>query len=479
MRIGLFAVVHLDKSRCICKIGFSHKGVPMQRRSMFPTIVVAVVIGAFAVAGYVFFRDLEGPAIQITLSSGRVSPATVLKVRMEDPAGIRSLVVGIRKNNVLNVIYNRHFEKYEPVCQVDVPLKDVQLREGAFEMEIRATDASLAGFGQGNTRTELLPMRLDTQPPRISIKTLPPNIRRGGASVIKYTIDEDVTENGVLIGNYFVPGYLQKDGSYLCFFPFPYTMTAREFKNAVKITATDLAGNVSKSHLTVMAFERTFRNDKIDIKDNFLEAVQNKLSHLAPNVKNPLECYLYINNEVRAANVDALRNLKSDTAAAILWEGAFLRLPRSVSRAGFADHRYFSYQGKPIGESWHLGFDLASIRNAEVPAANNGRVIFTGEMGIYGNLLVIDHGLGVMSLYSHLSEILVKAGEVVGKGQLIGKTGSTGLAFGDHLHFGMLVGGVEVTPLEWIDPRWIRTNVVERIGAEFFPGAGAPAQGQR
>ena len=289
----------------------------------------------------------------------------------------------------------------------------------------------------------------------------------------------DFTEAALKVGNYFVPGYLQKDGSYLCFFPFPYTMTAREFKNAVKITATDLAGNVSKSHLTVMAFERTFRHDKIDIKDNFLEAVQNKLSHLAPNVKNPLECYLYINNEVRAANVDALRNLKSDTAAAILWEGAFLRLPRSVSRAGFADHRYFSYQGKPIGESWHLGFDLASIRNAEVPAANNGRVIFTGEMGIYGNLLVIDHGLGVMSLYSHLSEILVKAGEVVGKGQLIGKTGSTGLAFGDHLHFGMLVGGVEVTPLEWIDPRWIRTSVVERIGAEFFPGAGAPAQGQR
>lgn len=451
----------------------------MQRRSMFPTIVVAVVIGAFAVAGYVFFKDLEGPAIQITPSSGRVSPATVLKVRMEDPAGIRSLVVGIRKNNVLNVIYNRHFDKYEPVCQVDVPLKDAQLREGAFEMEIRATDASLAGFGQGNTRTELLPMRLDTQPPRISIKTLPPNIRRGGSSVIKYTIDEDVAENGVLVGNYFVPGYLQKDGSYLCFFPFPYTMTARDYKNAVQITATDLAGNVSKSHLTVMAFERTFRNDKIDIQDNFLEAVQSKLSHLAPNAKNPLECYLYINNEVRAANVEALRNLRSDTAAAILWEGAFLRLPRSASRAGFADHRYFSYQGKQVGESWHLGFDLASVRNAEVPAANNGRVIFTGEMGIYGNLLVIDHGLGVMSLYSHLSEILVKAGEIVSKGQMIGKTGSTGLAFGDHLHFGMLVGGVEVTPLEWIDPRWIRTNVVDRIGAEFFPGASAPAAGQR
>lgn len=447
----------------------------MHKRSMLPTIIVVVVVGALVAAGYVFFKDLEGPSVQITPASGRVSPSTVLKVRMEDPAGIRSLVVGIRKNNVLNVIFNRHFDEYKPVCVVDVPLKDAQLREGAFEMEIRATDASLAGFGQGNTRTELLPMRLDTQPPRISIKTLPPNIRRGGASVIRYAIDEDVTENGVLIGDYFVPGYLQKDGTYLCFFPFPYTMTAREYKNAVQITATDLAGNVSKSHLTVMAFERTFRNDKIEIRDNFLEAVQSKLSHLAPGAKSPLECYLYINNEVRSANVEALRKLRTDTAAAILWEGAFLRMPRAASRAGFADHRYFTYQGRQVGESWHLGFDLASVRNADVPAANNGRVIFTGEMGIYGNLLVIDHGLGVMSLYSHLSEIMVKPGEVVSKGQQIGRTGSTGLAFGDHLHFGMLVGGVEVTPLEWIDPRWIRTNIVERIGAEFFPGASAPA----
>ncbi len=104
-----------------------------------------------------------------------------------------------------------------------------------------------------------------------------------------------------------------------------------------------------------MAFERTFRNDKIDIKDNFLEAVQNKLSHLAPNVKkSTLECYLYINNEVRAANVDALRNLKSDTAAAILWEGAFLRLPRSVSGPMFCGSPLFQLSGQADWESRHL-----------------------------------------------------------------------------------------------------------------------------
>lgn len=436
----------------------------MDKRKLLPTTLVIGLILILLIVGYIFFKDMDGPVVEVEPATGRVSSASLLKVKMSDPAGIRSLVVGIRKNNVLNVIYNKHFDEYVPERVVEVPLKDAQLREGSFEMEIRATDASLAGFGQGNTRTKLMSMRLDVQPPRITMQALPPNVRRGGSAVIRYTIDEPVSQNGVLIAGYFVPGYLQKDGSYLCFFPFPYTMTAKDFKNSIQVTATDLAGNVARHRLNVMAFERTFKNDRINLSDNFLDAVENKLRHLAPNAKDPLECYLYINKEVRAASVEMLRNIKLDTSAAMLWSGVFLRLPRSASRAGYADHRYFSYQGKQVGESYHLGFDLASVQNAEVPAANSGRIIFTGEEGIYGNLIIIDHGLGLMSLYSHLSEIFVKPGDLVKKAQIIGKTGSTGLAFGDHLHFGMLVGGLEVTPLEWIDAKWIRDNITGRIG---------------
>lgn len=435
----------------------------MAKRSIFPTVAGAVILIALGVAGYIFFKDLDGPSIRMEPAGGRVSPQGELAITMQDPSGIRGLLVGIRKNNVLHPIYEKHFDSYDTERTVTVPLRDAQLREGAFELEIRVTDASLAGFGQGNTRTELRNMRLDARPPRISMKNLPPNVRRGGAGVIRYTIDEEVTRNGVLIEDYFVQGYLQKDGSYLCFFPFPYQMSAREFKNAIYITATDTAGNVTKSHLSVNAMERPFKNDKIELSDNFLQTVEDKLRHLAPADKTGLECYLYINNEVRAADAQMLQNLRNDTAHAMLWEGAFLRLPRSAPRAGFADHRFMTYQGKQVGESWHLGFDLASVRNAEVPAGNSGRVIFTGEQGIYGNLLVIDHGLGLMSLYSHLSEIAVHAGDMVNKGQIVGKTGSTGLAFGDHLHYGILVGGKEVTPLEWIDPKWIRDNVNIRV----------------
>ena len=441
----------------------------MRKRNLFPVILVCLIILIIGGAGFIFFKDMQGPEISTIPDTGRVSPSTTLKITMKDPAGIRSLVVGIRKNNVLNVIFNKHYDTYEPEVTAEVPLKNAQLREGAFELDIRATDGSLAGFGQGNTKTMLLPMRLDTRSPRITMQALPPNVRRGGAGVIRYLIDEDVTQTGVLIGDYFVPGYLQKDGSYVCFFPFPYTMTAKEFKNAIKITATDLAGNVTRHPLTLMAYERNFKKDKLEISDNFLQTVEAKLSHLAPHAKSPLECYLYINKEVRAANVEMLRNLRDDTSAAILWNGAFLRLPRSAARAGFADHRTFTYNGQTVGESWHLGFDLASIRNAPVPASNSGKIILTGEEGIYGNIIVIDHGLGLMSIYSHLNEILVKPGDIVQKGQQIGITGSTGLAFGDHLHFGILVGGLEVTPLEWIDPKWIKDNVTSRIGEDLFP----------
>jgi hypothetical protein len=424
------------------------------------TVLIVLVLGAIA---FSFLKDMDGPSVVITPKTGKVSAASVLRIELDDPSGVRSVKVGIRKGNVFSPLYSRHFDSYETHRVVDVSFKDANLREGAFDMEIRATDASLAGFGQGNTRTLQFPMRYDLQPPRISVKTLPPNVRRGGSAVVRYSVDEEVSESGILIGGYLVPGYQQSDGTHLCFFPYPFTMAAKDFRNAVEIMATDLAGNVTRSRLTVVPVERSFKNDTLEITDSFLSAVQGKLGNLAPDAQTPMDCFLWINNQVRADNAATLRQISKDTVSGMLWHGTFQRLPRSASRAGFADHRFYTFQGRTIAESYHLGFDLASLRNAEVPAGNSGRVVFVGDLGIYGNVVVIDHGLGVMSLYSHLSDQVVRTGETVQRGQTIGHTGSTGLAFGDHLHFGMMVGGVEVTPLEWIDDKWIRDNVTERL----------------
>lgn len=443
----------------------------MRSKSVFSSTITFAIVGAIAFGAYLSFKDMSGP--HISVSSGsisippetslRVSPESKLRITMEDPSGIRSIRVGIRKNSMATPLFSKTFDSARQKQSVEVAFDNTQLREGVFDLEIRATDDSLAGFGQGNTKTETIPMQFDTKAPTLSVKTSLPNVRRGGAGVIRYSIDEPVKQSGVLIGDYFIPGFAQKEGDYICYFPFPYNMTPQDYKKAIMLTATDLADNTARIPLALVAINRPFKSDKMEVSDNFLLSVQNKLGALAQQTTSPLDCYLYINSTVRQENIRKLAEIARNTDNSTMWDGIFARLPRSAPRAGFADYRTFFYQGKQVGESYHLGFDLASVRNAEVPAANNGRVIFVGELGIYGNLVVIDHGLGIQTLYSHLNDITVREGDKVSKGQTIAHTGTTGLAFGDHLHFGVLVGGIEVTPLEWFDPKWIRDNITGRL----------------
>jgi murein DD-endopeptidase MepM/ murein hydrolase activator NlpD len=90
-------------------------------------------------------------------------------------------------------------------------------------------------------------------------------------------------------------------------------------------------------------------------------------------------------------------------------------------------------------------------------------VIFADYLGIYGNCVILDHGLGVQTLYAHLSAFETAAGQAVEKGQAIGRSGMTGLAGGDHLHFTQLVHGRAVNPVEWWDPHWIEDRVLRKL----------------
>lgn len=433
----------------------------MRKRGFFSTLCIVIIFSALGVGAYTFLKDMDGPTLRLNPDTGRLSPTRNISLTLDDPSGIRSVSVAVRKNNSSHVVFQKHFSETHPSQTVTFSLKDAGVREGAFDMEIKATDASLAGFGQGNTRTQVIPMRMDTQPPRISVKTLPPNVRRGGTGVVQYTLNEEVIHSGIRVGELFFKGYQQADGAYLCFFAFPHNLAPAQY--TPEITAEDLAGNITTSRLAMRPLDRAFRADKIQISDDFLLRVSQQLHNLAPDAANPLERYVIINRDVRADNVKFLLETGNKSHNTMLWGGAFARLPRSAARAGFADHRSYIYQGQEIDNQYHLGFDLASLTNAEIPAGNDGVVVFAGDKGIYGNLIVIDHGLGLMSLYSHMSRFSVAPGDAVKKGDIIGYTGSTGMAFGDHLHFGMLVGGVEVTPLEWLDPKWIKDNITGRI----------------
>lgn len=126
----------------------------------------------------------------------------------------------------------------------------------------------------------------------------------------------------------------------------------------------------------------------------------------------------------------------------------------------FADHRFYSYNGEFVSESYHLGIDLASVARDNIYASLDGKVIFAEENGIYGINIIIDHGFGLYSLYGHCSSKLVAEGDEIKAGEIIAKTGTSGLALGDHLHFGILVQGVEVRPEQFQDAKWLQSYII-------------------
>lgn len=436
-----------------------------KRSSGLSVILLLLILAAAAAGAWFLMRDLSGPAISLSPDVQRTGLAQPLEVMAQDKSGIRSLTVTVKQGSKSMILKQEAFAVPEPVRKVVFDLKETRLPEGAFELEVRAYDGSYAGFGKGNATTFTKKMVLDSKPPRIAVKTGPPAVYRGGSALISYTLSEEPAKTGVWVGKLFFPGYKQAGGHYVCLFPFPIQMSVDGYHP--EIMAADKAGNVTSSRLLVRALKRNYRNDTLNIPNSFLNFKADELARLCPDFETPLEQYLCSNNRVRAQNDAKLLELAADPAnvsSSFLWEGPFRRLPRSAVKANFGDHRtYVDGSRTKIDEQTHMGLDLASVARAPIPAAAAGRVIWADYLGIHGHMVIVDHGLGLMTQYSHLTDYAVNVGDMVKAGQTLGTTGVSGLAGGDHLHFGVLVGGVPVQPLEWLDPSWVRNNILSRM----------------
>jgi murein DD-endopeptidase MepM/ murein hydrolase activator NlpD len=225
--------------------------------------------------------------------------------------------------------------------------------------------------------------------------------------------------------------------------------------------ATSAGGNEATANFSFKIFPKKFRARDLAIDDKFLEKV---VSQIEPNGSGDLLTrFIHINGALRIENNRTLADLRLKSEPKFLWTQSFLQLANSQVESAFADVRSYIYKGKKVDQQVHLGFDLAVTAHTPVVAANDGRVVWAAPLGIYGNCIVVDHGYTLQSIYGHLSEIGVKEGEMVKRGQVMGKSGSTGLAGGDHLHYSMQVGGVQVNPVEWWDEHWIKDHIQNRF----------------
>ncbi len=442
-------------------------------KRILSSIFLGIIIALVLIASYLGFNLFESTPPRITPLNipeilGKEGSLT-LKVK-DDGTGIRMIEVKVLQEDknfkLLQKVYpisNRIFgsDKKEAQITFNVQPAKLGIKSGKVTFIISALDASLRNSGKGNLAILKIPIDVDYIPPMINVLSTAHNVRVGGCGAISFTVDEEVKKAGVRIDNHFFKAIKGNDGVFRALFAIPFNVF---HPKKVYVEATDRAGNIGIGGFYYKILPRRKRKDKINISDSFLQKKMPEFANRFPEIASDslIKTFLKVNKILREKNNNFLLSLSQKSQDKILWEGVFKRFA-GATRSNFADERHYFYKGKEIDQAYHMGVDIASFAHAKIPAANNGKVIFAGYNGIYGNTIVIDHGMGLLSLYAHLSQILVAKDQMVQKGQIIGKTGTTGLAGGDHLHFGMILDGIFVTPRQWWDAKWIKEHILYNL----------------
>jgi len=354
------------------------------------------------------------------------------------------------------------------------------LRDGPAKVVATASRDVLYGLRRAaSTTAREIAVRLT--PPKLAVVSTHHYVNLGGAEMVVYRVSPADTTSGVQVGNRFYAGFPASGAAgtraagappvdpdlRVAFFALLHD---QDITTPIRLTARDPAGNAATAEFDYRAFTANFARRRVPVDDAFFMKVVPPILQATPALKMPadtpeqrLEAFLRINGELRRANEAQIEELARATSPEMLWRGTFTRMGRSKSEAVFADHRTYVYDGREIDQQVHLGADLASTRGAAVTASNTGHVIFAGFLGIYGNCVILDHGMGVQSLYAHFSSVTVEAGDRINRGEIIGRSGATGLAGGDHLHFSVLVAGKPVNPIEWWDPHWIADRIDRKL----------------
>jgi murein DD-endopeptidase MepM/ murein hydrolase activator NlpD len=421
-------------------------------------LLILVIAGAGAWVVIVKF-EWEKPTLQLLPDTKYLGPKMNIKAE-DQKSGLAELKVEIVQFGKTIPLLQEQFPKGTHRVEKSLAMRPLPqgLKDGEIQVRVYAKDYS---WNKGNPVTLERNLILDTTPPRLASLSGQNYANQGGTGFITYQSSKEVPASGVQIGDALYPGYSWGKNMYQAYFAVRYDAPPQ---TPVAVTGEDLAGNRGRAGVPLVIKTKAFKKDKIQISDQFLNHIIPYFKEQNPNLQGePIDIFLALNQKQRAADHEKIQKLCQNTHLSSLWAGSFLRLPNSKPMAGFAEFRTYWYNGRQIDQQIHLGIDLASTLQSPVPAANAGTVAFAGPLGIYGNSVLIDHGCGLFSMYSHLSSIEAEVKKEVKKGDILGRTGTTGMAGGDHHHFSMLVQGVFVNPIEWWDGHWIKDNIEKKM----------------
>lgn len=451
-------------------------------------IVVLAVLGT--AGAWVMAGRAEGPTIEV-LEPSAVGQIGQVEVALGTPgAKLAQLSITVEQNGEQWPLYTLGATDSsaadlllagEDQLRLSLPLGKrslPELRAGEAEIVVHAARPVLFGYRVAETTAR---HRFDVHltPPQLAVLSSFHYINHGGSEMVVYRAAPADVESGVVVGDLEYPGYPAAGAGIdtadpalrVAFFSLQWNQPT---DTPIRVFARDRYGNESTTPFDYRVFPKQFRQSRISVDDRFLARVVPAILGNTPelSVEDPSDLvasYLRINRDLRRMNNETIAELAERTSPEILWRGPFKQLINTAVEAGFADQRTYVYNGNEIDHQVHLGFDLASTAAAPVLASNRGRVLYAGWLGIYGYCVIVDHGMGLQSLYAHLSSLDVAVGDMVETEQRLGRTGATGLAGGDHLHFTMLLGGQAVTPIDWWSSQWVEDRILRKLRE-----AGAP-----
>jgi Peptidase family M23 len=433
------------------------------RKVFAAVLAIAVVLSSIAI----LLARQAPPVVDLPSPVTTLGQATAITVRVRDPHGVHRLEAFVEQNGV----QYRVWENAQPSPVTEGTwnftagiLTTPQLKDGKAKLILLATSNGLL---RKTARLER-EVTVVTRPPVISVDSDQHYLYLGMADLATFNVSGTWTGAGVRVGDQTFRAWPMPGGKpgFFSLFAFAWNMPP---VTVPMVYASNGAGNEVTSPI-VFQFPKKeqpkYTVHDLQVSDQFMQKV---IGELDPNGSgDPVARFVRINSEMRRANNKVLSELRLKTADRFLWSQPFIRQSHSQAEASFADTRNYIYKGNKIDQQVHLGYDLAATQHVGVEASNDGRVVYAAPLGIYGNCIVVDHGYGLQTIYGHLSQIAVHEGDMVKRGQVMGTSGQTGMAGGDHIHFAMQLDGVQIDPKEWWDSHWIKDHIAKRVDLPGF-----------
>ncbi|MEA1954921.1 MAG: M23 family metallopeptidase [Campylobacterota bacterium] len=436
--------------------------------------IVGWIILAMMLSGVVYvYNSVMFERVSPTISlknNGYWNLRKPLELSMSDVSGIKSYRVILKTDTAQTILYDEQLIVKDNLVNIKIkpPRSAYAISDKILTIVVEVVDGSKWDFLEGNIKKEEFKLIIDKKRPMLDIVGHSYKISKGGSALVIFKVNDENLKDIRIKTNYgkeFKAQPFYKDGYYISLLAWP--ITEKSFK--ADIIATDLAKNSSKSYIPLYLKQKYYRVSNIKISDRFLKG---KIADLAyefvetQGITDRLKQFKIINEDVRAKNEKLIHEITSKVSDEMISDfkiNKMYPLRNGAVVAYFGDHRKYTYAGEPLSEAYHLGLDLASNSLAEIRPQNGGEVVYVDYNGLYGNMPVVSHGLGLYTLYGHCSSVNVNKGDVLEPNGFIANSGKSGYAMGDHLHFGVLVQGIEVRPQEWMDKDWIKLNITKVI----------------